>query len=160
MINPIIIIIIIIEGPMVCTTIVLGIMTGKVSRYINIYKYKYMNTNINIYKQNIRINLQLSDLACRHHPFSFLTLSWQSLILIIFSSIMTIRISLILALIFFCIIMAITFWAFLQTSFAEEGNLIEPEVDPRHDPPVQDLMYQVIVDVDDHDHDYNDPHCV
>ena len=52
----------------------------------------------------------------------------------------------------------ITFEAFLQTSFAEEGNLIEPEVDPRHDPPVQDLMYQVIVD--DHDHDYNDPHCV
>ena len=52
----------------------------------------------------------------------------------------------------------ITFEAFLQTSFAEEGNLIEPEVDPRHDPPVQDLMYQVIVDVDDHD--YNDPHCI
>ena len=52
----------------------------------------------------------------------------------------------------------ITFGAFLQTSFAEEGNLIEPEVDPRHDPPVQDLMYQVIVDVDHHD--YNDPHRI
>ena len=54
MINPIIIIIIIIEGPMVCTTIVLGIMTGKVSRYKYIqiknkynyeYKYKYIQTN-------------------------------------------------------------------------------------------------------------------
>ena len=126
MINPIIIIIIIIEGPMVCTTIVLGIMTGKVSRYINIYKYKYMNTNITIYKQNIRINSQLSDLACRHHPFLFLTLSWQSLILIIFSSIMTIRISLILALIFFCIIMTIydpdNFWGIFADIFCRRGE--------------------------------------
>merc|ERR550534_2822726 len=35
-----------------------------------------------------------------------------------------------------------------QTSFAEEENLIEPETDPRHDPPPpQDLMNQESIEV-------------